>query len=275
MVVLVRKLMNKTKRKIAIIGYGAIAEYVFSKLKSEKIIIDYVICRKGKEKKAKAVFKNNIQVINSIEKLTYLPDLILDCAGHSALREFAPKSLSLGIDFITLSSGALADEKLFNKINRASKLSNGNFYVASGAIGSLDVLSAAKVGGLSKVTYIGRKPPKGWVGSRAEEILNMKNLKGKINVHFSGNARDAALLYPKNANVAASVALAGLGFDKTIVKLIADSTIEKNIHELEIEGKFGVSNFIIKGLTLPSNPKSSSLAAMSMVSEVKKVLGKS
>ena len=74
---------------------------------------------------------------------------------------------------------------------------------------------------------------------------------------------------------AASVALAGLGFDNTIVKLIADSTIEKNIHELEIEGKFGVSNFIIKGLALPSNPKSSSLAAMSMVSEVKKVLGKS
>ena len=55
--------MNKTKRKIAIIGYGAIADYVFSKLKSEKIIIDHVICRKGKEKKAKAVFKNNVEAI--------------------------------------------------------------------------------------------------------------------------------------------------------------------------------------------------------------------
>ena len=96
------------------------------------------------------------------------------------------------------------------------------FIIAKGAVGSLDILEAAKESGISKVEYIGRKPPKAWKGSRAEKIINLNYLQKKSEVHFTGNAREASKLYPKNANVAATIALMGIGFEKTKVKLIAD-----------------------------------------------------
>tara|TARA_B100000131_G_scaffold289990_1_gene302413 strand:+ start:1858 stop:2649 length:792 start_codon:yes stop_codon:yes gene_type:complete len=259
-------------KKIAMIGLGAIGQYVYKNLKKSKIEINSVICKENREELVKQNLNSKIEIVHSIKDFKDLPYLIVDCAGHSALKEFAVESLSLGIHFITLSSGALADDKLFKEIQVSSKLGGGIFSIATGAVGSLDILSSAKQGGLKQVKYIGRKPPKGWLGSRAEDILDLKNLNNNCEVHFSGSAREAAKLYPKNANVAATIALAGVGLDKTQVKLLADNTISKNIHELEISGDFGKSFFKIEGLSLPDNPKSSALAAMSVVAEIKKFL---
>ena len=137
----------------------------------------------------------------------------------------------------------------------------------SGAIGGLDALSAGSVGTLSQVTYRGRKPPQGWRGSPAQAKLDLDALSEPA-VHFSGSARVAALEYPKNANVAASVALAGIGFDKTQVELIADPGIARNMHEVVAEGDFGRLEFRIEGDSLPDNPRSSAITAMSVVREI-------
>ena len=258
--------------KIAIIGFGAIGKYVFDNLKKENIIISSLICKNGREEVGKRALESNLEICNSVEQFKDYPDLILDCAGHSSLKDYAPDALLKGINFITLSSGALADDKLFNKIKKSEIKGKSKLIIAPGAIGSLDILTSAKNDEIFEVCYTGRKPPQGWIGSRAENILDLKNLKSSSQIHFSGNARQASKLYPKNANVTATIALAGIGFDKTKVTLIADNSITENIHELSISGKFGSSNFKIFGKPLPNNPKSSSLAAMSMISEVKKFL---
>jgi aspartate dehydrogenase len=209
---------------------------------------------------------NGTRYVASVADLPDDIEHMIDCAGQSALKTYGPEILRRGIDLTTVSIGALADPDVHQSLDQAASKGQARLHLASGAIGALDCLRAARVGTLQSVTYIGRKPPRGWRGSLAETRLNLDNLSGGAEVHFDGTARDAATEYPKNANVAAAVALAGIGFDDTRVKLIADPDINENIHEVRASGDFGRFSFEIRGQPLPDNPRSSALAAMSVVS---------
>ena len=179
-----------------------------------------------------------------------------------------PLILDAGIDIVSISTGAIADNELAKRLEQSAENGNAKLKFLSGAIGGIDAISAASVGDLDLVTYIGRKPPMGWQGSPAEEKCSLDELTDAF-THFSGTAREAALLYPKNANVAATVALAGLGLDQTQVELIADPKVSRNTHEVVARGSFGEIRLKIEGKPLASNPKSSALAAMSIVSELR------
>lgn len=251
--------------KIAVIGCGAVAAYTAKHL-GDSARITVAVVEPGWEEQAREVFGRDVILVNSISDMPELPDAVFDCAGHGALRQHGEQVLRSGIDLVSVSSGALADQGLFDALMSAAQDGGAQLKVVSGAIGALDALSAATVGGLDSVVYRGRKPPHGWAGSPAEDKLELASLTEPA-VHFSGSAREAALAYPKNANVAASVALAGIGFDDTTAELIADPDVTQNIHEIVAEGEFGRFEFRISGRPLPSNPKSSALTAMSVVCE--------
>lgn len=255
-------------KTVGMIGYGAVGGYVAARIGAESgLRLSTLIVRRGREKSFKTTLGSSVDVLTTLDDVTNAPDVMIDCAGHDGLRQHGASTLALGIDLITVSVGALADQELLKVLTDTATQSNSKLHLASGAIGALDALSAASVGGLDRVVYRGRKPPSGWVGSAAEDVLDLSALT-QATVHFNGTARKAALAYPKNANVAASVALAGLGFDQTQVKLIADPCVTENIHEIDAEGAFGSFRFQIKGNALPDNPKSSALTAMSVVRKV-------
>jgi len=256
---------------IAIIGCGAIGEAVAGYLAEyDDIEIGVAIINPGRGSQARDVFGGDVEIAQSIEGVSKDIDLAVDCGGHPALRQHGEEILSRGINLVSVSSGALADVDLYDRLVAAARRGGAQLRVVSGAIGALDALSAGSVGDLAKVTYRGRKPPQGWRGSPAEAKLDLDSL-AEAAVHFSGSARDGALEYPKNANVAASVALAGIGFDDTAVELIADPGITRNVHEIVAEGDFGRFEFRIDGKSLPDNPRSSAITAMSVVREILKL----
>lgn len=250
--------------KIGIIGHGAIGRYVSNQL-----------TERGLAPAARIVRPSRLAGDADCVLISHagdLPDdisLVVDCAGHTALIEHGPAILKRGISLVSVSLGALADKMIEQELNAAAAAGRSQLHLATGAIGALDCLQAARIGGLSDVTYIGRKAPKGWKGSKAEETLDLDTLT-TASTHFEGTARVAAMDYPKNANVAAAVALAGVGFDQTKVKLIADPSVSANIHEIQATGEFGSFHLRIEGRTLPDNPRSSALAAMSVISAIER-----
>lgn len=250
------------------IGYGPIAAYVVRRLSDRRdLSFDWVICRPDREEAARDALDGAARPVTSVAAIDGQFDLAIDCAGHGGLKEHGPALLARGVELITVSNGALADAGLAVALEDAAKASGARLELLSGAVGGIDALAAARVGGLTRVTYVGRKPPAGWKGTPAEAVLDLDSLS-EARVHFEGSARDAALRYPKNANVAATIALAGIGLADTEVRLIADPSTDANCHEIEAEGAFGRFTFRIEGKALPDNPKSSALTAMSVVRAV-------
>ncbi|MHA6268273.1 aspartate dehydrogenase [Aliiroseovarius sp. CAU 1755] len=249
--------------KVGFIGFGAIAQYVAQKLPEIGGEIAFVIVREGRASAAKDAMGADVHALTSIGDAC--ADVVVDCAGHAGLRDHGAAILRAGMPLVTVSIGALADDAFREALTEAARAGGTQLHLSTGAIGALDAIASAQVGTLEAVTYSGRKPPKGWKGSPAEDVMDLDNPGSDATVHFEGSAREAALKYPKNANVAAAVALAGLGFDKTQVQLIADPNVDANIHEITARGDFGELSFTILGKTLPDNTRTSALAAMSVV----------
>lgn len=201
----------------------------------------------------------------SVQVVTEVPDdaqWVLECAGHSAIEQHVLPALQRGVECALLSIGALATPGLAQRVEDAARAGHTQVHVLSGAIGGIDAIAAARWGGLSEVTYTGRKPPQGWRGSAAESVVALDNLR-EATVLIEGSAAEVALKYPKNANVAATIALAGLGLQATRARLIADPGVTENIHEIDVRGAFGQMQLTMRGQPLPDNPKTSMLTVLS------------
>ncbi|MGY8998562.1 MAG: aspartate dehydrogenase [Rhodospirillales bacterium] len=262
------------QESILLIGFGAIGLEITKRLVDDpQVRIAQILVRPGKEAMLKEAMlrgeiDNGVRIISSIEELDPIPDCVLECASHAAVAEFAPYFLSQGIDFGLISTGALSDPTLMQCLKIESKNGNSQLFVVPGAIGGVDALAAAGAENLDKVIYTSKKLPMSWTGTPADIEFDLSSIK-EATIIFNGSARQAAKLYPKNANVAATIALAGLGFEDTKVTLVADPNAKGNTHHLEAFGSFGELDVTIIGNSLPSNPKSSALTAYSAVRALK------
>jgi aspartate dehydrogenase len=220
-------------------------------------------CAPGRGEAARAKLCE-IDVVESLnDLLARSPALVAEVAGQSAVIEHGDAVLRSGVDCLVISVGALADPALLARLRSAAQDGNSRILLPAGAIGGIDAIAAMRVAGLTSVRYRSRKPPAAWRGSPAENLVDLDGLTRRT-VLYKGTAGEAALLYPQNANVAAAVALAGLGFDATEVELVADPEAAGNIHEIEAEGVAGRFAIQLQGKASRTNPKTSALAALSV-----------
>lgn len=246
--------------KLALIGHGAIARQILNHYArgaqhQVALILDVADTRVA----------GGPPVTTRLEDvIAAQPDLVVECAGHSAVDAYAVPILEAGLNLLIVSIGALADRELRSKVFAAAQHSKGRVLLPAGAIAGIDGLVAARYGGLETVQLRSRKAPLSWSGAAGVEGVDLAAIRS-AQVIFSGPADEAARLFPKNANVAATVALAGLGFSRTAVELVADPAATRNIHELEAEGAFGRLRVVLENVPSPDNPKTSALTALSII----------
>jgi len=245
---------------VTMIGCGAIGRSLLARLHGHAgVRISHVVVPADVLAATRAMVASDVTVTDTVPADA---QLVLECAGHAALGAHVLPALARGVECAVLSVGALSEPGLVEQLDDAARRGGTQLHLLSGAIGGVDAIAAARLAGLDTVTYTGRKPPQGWRGTPAEQQFDLDTLR-EPTVILQASAREAARLYPKNANVAATIALAGLGLDATMVCLIADPGVSDNIHEIAVQGAFGAMELTMRGKPLPDNPKTSALTVLS------------
>ncbi|WP_145523079.1 aspartate dehydrogenase [Yersinia rohdei] len=250
-------------KKIMMMGYGAMAKEVLARLPAG-VEVGWIVARENHHADIEKTFAGNVHALTHPDQCRGQPDLVLECASQQAVVEFGEAVLKCGWRLAVISTGALADAALQLRLQQACARYQGRLIVLSGAVAGMDGLASAREGGLESVTYQSSKSPTSWRGSLAEKLINLDSVS-EAQVFFEGSAREAARLFPANANVAATIALHGLGMDATRVRLQVDPHTQRNIHRLQVCGQFGEFQIELCGNPLASNPKTSTLAALSAV----------
>lgn len=247
--------------EVGLIGGGGMARDVISAVRasfSSEIRIVGCLIRAGAS-------CDGVPVARSLpELLARGPALVAELAGQQAVSQHGADVLGNGTDLLVASTGALADPRVHESLRAAAAAGDARLLIPAGAVGGLDILGALRLGGLSEVVYRSHKPPNAWMGTAAEKLVDLKGITSAT-TFFTGSAREAASTFPQNANVAATIALAGLGFDETRVELIADPGRRTNRHELDAWGEIGRASIAIESKPSASNPKTSAVTAFSIV----------
>ena len=250
-------MLEATKvKRVGLIGCGAIGTVISGAIDKGLIKCDELILYDRNAERAEKI-KNSLHVpvtvVKSLEEMLRLkPAVIVEAASQQAVRDYTNRILKENIELIVMSVGALLD----------LKVKSNKIHIPSGAIGGLDAISSASIAGIDQVILTTRKNPK---------TLGMDNKAEKL--VFEGSAEKAVRRFPREMNVAATLALTTQP-EKVKVRVISDPKVDKNLHEIKIKWKHGDMQLKFANEPHPQNPRTSALAAWSAIKLLKEVLDK-
>lgn len=260
--------------RVGIIGGGTIARLFLEHIRRGDLGDTQVVAIAGRSSASRGkplADENHIEFVVDLERLLeQRPEVVIEAASHEAVREYGERLLQRGVSVIVLSGGALCDDALRERLERAARQSGALLYVPSGGIGGLDALKAACIAGVDEVTIAVTKPPAAWKGIAYVEKLKI-DLDGlrAPQVLFDGTAREGVPHFPANVNIAAVLSLAGIGFDRTRLKVVADPKLAYNTHFIEVRGRTGNITIKLENVPAPDNPKTAWLACYSALAALK------
>jgi aspartate dehydrogenase len=266
---------GSSNRTLGIIGTGAIGGLVLQALAEQRIPYDraVVLARSRRADTEDRVARSGGSVVYDTTDLIHArPGVVVEAAGHEAVRAYALHIAKSGLDMILMSIGALADEAIRTPLEEAARQHGATIWLPSGGVGGLDALAAARaMGDLERVMHRTIKRPAGL--NTAPYVVERGLLRDPLTepfVVYRGPAREAVRHFPQNVNIAAAVSLAGIGFDRTEVEIVADPSVPRSVHEIRAEGRFGVFTLRFENAMDPNNPRTSRLAGLSAVAALQR-----
>jgi aspartate dehydrogenase len=260
--------------RLALLGGGTIARMVLENLRRGALPSIEVVALTGRATGSRAASlarEYGIDYVLGAQALCAArPDVVLEAASHDAVRSHLVPVLAAGSSVIVLSAGALVDDALRAEAEAASRRSGARLYVPSGGIGGLDALKGACAAGEVEVSIQVAKPPAAWKTISFVESLgvDLDGLAAPATL-YEGTARAGVAHFPQNVNIAAVLALAGVGFDRTRLRVVADPSLTRNTHTIRVSGMTGRFTIVLENVPSPDNPKTAWLACYSALAALK------
>jgi aspartate dehydrogenase len=184
-------------------------------------------------------------------------DLVIETATAQAATELAPVILKYS-DMVIFSTTAFADRDFQEKAQILCQEFRHNIFIPHGAILGLDgLIDGREV--LQSVSITTTKRP--------ENLARQDKVR---TILYQGPTREACKLYPRNVNVHAGIALAGMGFDATHSRIISDPASPGNMHEIEIKAQG--CKFYIQVLSDPIAGVTGAYTPVSAYNSVRRIL---
>lgn len=258
---------RRNATRVGIIGYGSIGRPIIDALRRGRVPgcnLSGILTRS--ELPEDLAGSEASSIFDLIER----SDVVVEAAGHEALSRFGPSVVESGRDLIVLSVGALVDEDLLAEL---SKEGGGRLLISTGAVGGLDTLLAAMlVEPLDSVTLTSRKPSKVLLHSWMDPDLQRALSDGVTEVEaFSGPAREAVTKFPESANIAATLALATIGFDRLHVRMVGVPDATEVEHRVGASGRAGSYEFVFRNRTADANPRTSAITPFSVIRALRRI----
>lgn len=258
------------KKRVGLVGCGSIGSQLAMSVDSDKIanaslvaLFDIV---ESNLQNLKSKLHSSTEAYSDFGRfLASGADIVVEAASQNAVRSFGKSILEAGKDMMVMSVGALADGIFLSELLQVAAKKGCRIYVPTGAIAGIDAIRSVKHL-LDSVTLTTTKNPKALAGAPFFETSKIKlDDIARSTVIYEGVAADAVRAFPANVNVAAVLGIAGIGVDKTKVRIVADPQAATNRHEIAATGSFGEMRIMVSNMPSPGNPKTSFLAVLSAI----------
>jgi aspartate dehydrogenase len=209
--------------------------------------------------------------VSGLGQLINQSELVIEASSARSSWQIAKKVLIKQRNIMIMSVGGIVSH--FKELNDLAKKYKTKVYFPSGAISGIDAVKAVKPGGIKKVILTTRKNP---ISFKDVDYIKRKGIRldkiKKDTLLFFGSAKEAIKFFPQNINVAGLLSIAGIGQNKTKVKIVASPKTKKNIHEIYIESRAARISTRTENILHPDNPKTSYLAVLSAIATLRQIL---
>jgi aspartate dehydrogenase len=259
---------------LGIIGCGAIGEEVAlycARSMADRVEVSALFdIDPGKSGALNKKLPYSAATARSVDELFAMSEFIVEAASVEASAEALGLAVRSKKGILIMSSGGVIEK---HELLDAARSAGIRVIIPSGAVIGLDGMKAASVDGIDEVILTTRKPTSGLKGAPyvVKNNIDLDSIDGEKLI-FEGTAGEAIEAFPKNINVSATLSLAGIGAAKTRVRIVASSEYTKNVHEIEVNGRFGSFSAKAENYPLPHNPRTSHLAALSAIAALKGML---